>query len=200
MTDLQHATQAPDVSLETTRPTPKRCCGLKAGRLIPLMLVLLFGVGLDRVTKIVAADQLKGATTQTFAGDVFRLQYAENSGGFLSLGGTLPRETRFWILTVANAVFLAVLTLVVLYKSELPRVSFYALAMIIAGGVGNLIDRVVFDGYVVDFLNMGIGPIRTGIFNVADMAITGGVIVLFLMSWKDDSKPSATSPATPPQA
>ena len=54
------------------------------------------------------------------------------------------------------------------------------LALFIAGGVSNWIDRAV-RGSVVDFLNVGIGPIRTGVFNVADMAIMlGAAIVVFV--------------------
>jgi len=54
-----------------------------------------------------------------------------------------------------------------------------ALAAIFSGGLGNLIDRIFFDRHVTDFMNVGIGSLRTGIFNVADMCVTGGVIVLF---------------------
>ena len=45
-------------------------------------------------------------------------------------------------------------------------------------GSGNLIDRILHDGTVVDFLNFGIGSLRTGIFNVADVAIMGGAALL----------------------
>jgi signal peptidase II len=52
-----------------------------------------------------------------------------------------------------------------------------SVALIVGGGVSNLIDRLRYGGYVVDFLNVGIGPVRTGIFNVADMAIMVGVVM-----------------------
>lgn len=53
-----------------------------------------------------------------------------------------------------------------------------AVALLFAGGVGNLIDRVTSGGSVVDFINLGIGPVHTGIFNVADVAITVGALIL----------------------
>jgi len=57
-----------------------------------------------------------------------------------------------------------------------------ALSLVLAGGVGNLIDRVFRDGRVVDFMNMGVSAgdfsLRTGIFNVADLAIVAGVVLL----------------------
>jgi signal peptidase II len=60
----------------------------------------------------------------------------------------------------------------------------FALALVLAGGSSNLIDRFANDGYVVDFINLGVGPIRTGIFNVADVAITAGILLLLFQSWR----------------
>ena len=50
-------------------------------------------------------------------------------------------------------------------------------ALIIGGGLGNLIDRILNQGAVIDFMNIGIGPIRTGVFNVADLAILAGIFI-----------------------
>jgi signal peptidase II len=55
-----------------------------------------------------------------------------------------------------------------------------ACALLLGGAIGNLIDRVRFDGLVIDFMNLGIGPLRTGIFNVADVAISVGAVLLIL--------------------
>jgi signal peptidase II len=49
----------------------------------------------------------------------------------------------------------------------------------LAGGLGNLIDRLAYGGYVVDFVNIGIGPLRTGVFNVADVGVVVGALMLF---------------------
>ena len=56
-----------------------------------------------------------------------------------------------------------------------------AVAFILAGGIGNQIDRISNHGLVTDFINLGIGPLRTGVFNVADMAVTFGGIAIALM-------------------
>src|SRR5207249_7753307 len=62
---------------------------------------------------------------------------------------------------------------------------------ILGGGLSNLLDRVAYGGYVVDFINLGIGSLRTGIFNAADVAITVGVLlVVFGGQWQ--RKPSAS--------
>jgi signal peptidase II len=63
-----------------------------------------------------------------------------------------------------------------------------AIALICGGGIGNLIDRVRFDGLVTDFLNVGAGPLRTGIFNVADMALMLGLLLFFVRRERDEHK------------
>ena len=59
----------------------------------------------------------------------------------------------------------------------------------ISGGFSNLYDRITNHGGVVDFMNMGVGSLRTGIFNVADMAIMAGVLLLVIYSHKPANKP-----------
>ncbi len=61
-----------------------------------------------------------------------------------------------------------------------------------AGGLGNWIDRLTGDGHVTDFLKVGPGPIRTGIFNVADMTLVVGVVI-FLMATASASTVCRTS-------
>ena len=56
------------------------------------------------------------------------------------------------------------------------------LSLVAGGGVGNLIDRVINNGAVTDFVRLGIGPLRTGMFNVADVAIVVGVVTILLWS------------------
>ena len=56
----------------------------------------------------------------------------------------------------------------------------------IGGGVGNWIDRVLHAGVVTDFVRIGLGPLRTGIFNVADVAVMAGAGILIWMMWRPD--------------
>jgi signal peptidase II len=145
-----------------------------------VVLLLVAGtVGCDGVTKHLAAEKLSGHPVQSFLADTIRLSYAENTGGFLSVGETLPAWLRTVLFTVATGVFLALLV-VVGWRSGWQRWRTVALSLFVAGGFSNWVDRLV-DGKVVDFLNVGIGGVRTGIFNVADVAITVGV-TLFLFA------------------
>ncbi|MGH7917769.1 MAG: signal peptidase II [Candidatus Binataceae bacterium] len=104
-----------------------------------------------------------------------RLERTENPGGFLSVGDTLPSWAR-GILFTAGGGLLIIVTMTWASRSQrITPMQTVGAALICGGGIGNLIDRVVHDGRVTDFLNVGIGGLRTGIFNVADMALMLGI-------------------------
>jgi signal peptidase II len=140
--------------------------------------ILLSCVGCDQAAKHIAQAQLKGQPPRSFCGDLVRLEYAENPGAFLGLGGQLPRVARWVALVGVNARIAATMVGFLLVGGKMPGVRLASCALMLSGAVGNLIDRLRFDGLVVDFLNLGIGPLRTGIFNVADLAITAGALLL----------------------
>jgi signal peptidase II len=139
-------------------------------------------VGCDQVTKAVARESLSYRAL-SYLGDTLRLQHAENPGAFLSLGAEIQGQMRFWVFTVGVALFMAAALWVLLRKTSMPRSTTIALTLVVGGGIGNLIDRAL-KGTVTDFINVGIGWLRTGIFNVADMAIMLGVAVLIFQSLK----------------
>ncbi|MCP3917998.1 MAG: signal peptidase II [bacterium] len=146
-------------------------------------------IGCDRVTKNVAVEKLYHAAPKHYWNDTVRIQYAENTGAFLGLGDSWPDWLRQLLLVGATSVLLLFVVWHLIRNPKLGVVRTLALALILAGGVGNLWDRMD-SGYVVDFMNLGIGKLRTGIFNVADIAITGGVIalVVFGLGPKEDEK------------
>lgn len=139
--------------------------------------ITLVTVGLDQWTKVLAVRHLP-VEPWTYFNDTFRLQLAYNTGAFLGMAGTWSESARFWLLTVLNGVFLVGLAGVLVWHWRMPLGRFIAGVGILAGGIGNMIDRVTNAGKVTDFMNLGLGPVRTGIFNVADMAITGGALLL----------------------
>ncbi|MBA4032138.1 MAG: signal peptidase II [Planctomyces sp.] len=133
----------------------------------------------DQWTKLWAVETLDGEQVWQYFGDTFRMQYALNPGGFLGLGGNLSSEWRKALFIGLNGVGLLALAILPCIK-RLTLSTFFACWLIFAGGIGNQIDRIRLGGYVIDFLNIGWGPVRSGIFNVADMAITLGAILLFV--------------------
>lgn len=150
-----------------------------AARFLLLAVIAAATIGCDRVTKHVATTMLEGRPPQSFLGDTVRLVYAENTGGFLSLGAELPAAARTAIFTIATGITLVALVIWA-FRSGWATWQMVGLALFVAGGVSNWVDRFA-RGSVVDFLNVGVGWLRTGIFNVADMAIMLGV-ALFLIA------------------
>jgi signal peptidase II len=141
-----------------------------------LCLLLAATAGCDRVTKHYALTNLAGTPGQSYLGDTVRLDYHENAGGFLSAGASWHPQTRTVVFQLANGLFLFG-TLIMALRYQWSRLAAAGLMLFVAGGLSNLIDRVAM-GTVIDFLNVGIGSFRTGIFNVADVAIMVGAAML----------------------
>jgi signal peptidase II len=165
---------------------------LPVKRAAVLLLVLIVTVGCDQVTKATAQRYLSAEPPITYLNGLVTLQYAENSGAFLSLGARLPEAAQLAIFTVAAALMLAgILAYTLRSAHAISWPVLWGLALMLAGGVGNLIDRLTNDGRVIDFVHVGVGSLRTGIFNVADMALTTGVIVVAIASLRPEPGPPA---------
>lgn len=150
---------------------------------------LLF-IGCDRLTKDLAKEHLMDQAPITYLHNTVVLEYVENTGAALSLGDSLPKPVSFWLLSVLPLLFLVILFVYAIRKADaLNNWKLLAFSLIFAGGLGNIIDRIAFDRHVTDFMNVGIGNLRTGIFNVADMCVTTGVIVLLFAYWERKPKP-----------
>lgn len=137
-------------------------------------------IGCDRVTKEIAKEHLKDKPSISYFNDKVRFVFAENTGAFLSFGADWPDKKSFWLLTVLPIAFLTGLFIVLMRRMK--RTSSFemtAFILIFSGGIGNMIDRLLFNRHVTDFINLGINDIRTGIFNVADVYVTSGVLMLF---------------------
>ncbi len=147
-------------------------------RYLLVAVIVLALVGCDQVTKTMATEQLRDSGTISLLGDSIRLQYVQNAGAFLGAGSGLSGPLRFWIITVFSVGMLAVLAALLVVKPIRDITMLVAFALLLAGGIGNSFDRIFHDGLVTDFMNVGIGPVRTGIFNVADVAITTAALLI----------------------
>lgn len=160
-----------------------------------LAMGLIFCVGCDQAAKALARGALASSPPVTFLGGAVRFEYAENPGAFLSLGAGLPPRVRFLLGVVFVALALGALLVFMLRSDSLSPGQKAGLSLILGGGFGNLIDRVANDGHVIDFVSVGIGSMRTGIFNVADMAITAGVLIVLFSGWRASVSETGTDPA-----
>jgi signal peptidase II len=158
-------------------------------RILLFLSVAILFIGCDKVSKNLAKEHLMDQPSRSYFHDMFVLEYAENTGAFLGLGDSLPRPVSFWIFGVLPLISLLLLLFFILRKSAtLSNLALFAFALILAGGLGNIIDRLVNDRHVTDFMNLGINNLRTGIFNFADVYIsTGAVLLLFAFGNKNEN-------------
>lgn len=124
-----------------------------------------------------------GKGTIPVIGDFLVLVYATNRGGFLSFGSGAGGWLwwLFFVILPSVALILFSVYIVLKKKDDWFYLSFWLFVM--AGGIGNLIDRVLY-GEVIDFLHINLGFFRTGVFNVADLYLNVFallVAVIFLM-------------------
>jgi signal peptidase II len=123
----------------------------------------------DQLTKYLIRSTVElNQTVHVFSG-LLDLTYIHNYGAAFSI---LQNKQTF-LITFTGIAMVAIILYVIRQGNKLPRAEVAALGLIVAGGLGNLVDRVM-RGYVVDFLNIYILPV----FNVADMAVCAGSALL----------------------
>jgi signal peptidase II len=157
-------------------------------------------IGCDQVTKHLAKQHLMFREPITYLHKTIILEYVENTGAALSLGDNLSKPVSFWLLSIGPLVCLLALFIYVMRKiHEFNRLKLFSFSLILAGGLGNIIDRLAHDRHVTDFMNVGINNFRTGIFNVADMCVTAGVIGLLIAAYTEKKPEPASETESPVQ-
>ena len=168
----------------------------KAALFWPVLLAVL---ALDVTTKSFAVAHLVPEyVPHEVVGDWVQLTLAYNPGA--SFGIDVGPYSRIVFIALATC---ALVILSQLYRSAAPtdRPRALALALVCAGAFGNMLDRVRSARGVVDFIDLGIGDVRFYTFNVADMAITVGAVLLAWILWQEDRRRSvASAPVTESQS
>lgn len=156
-----------------------------------LAAVVLAVVALDRWTKHWASASLPFNQPVRVVGDYLRLTYTRNSGVAFGIG----QGTGFPYAIFSIAAILVILWMFARGRAGADPLRRFSLALILGGALGNLVDRLV-TGEVVDFLEVGVPRWHWPVFNVADSAVTVGVL-LFALAWTRHPSPDAGT-ATPP--
>jgi len=151
---------------------------------VSAIIIILLNIGCDQCTKHYARKHFMGAQSIHFIGDLAVISYTENSGGFLSVGSNIRQPYKKILLTVFPAILMALALIYLFTGRNLSYPEIFCICCILGGGISNLSDRILYNGFVADFLNFGIGNIRTGILNFADMSVFFGVIFLIIFNFK----------------
>lgn len=160
----------------------------KIHRLTLAIFILFFCTGFDQVTKSVAYEELAGSPAVSLLNDTVRIQYTENLGVILGLGSELPVEARFILFVVLSGLITVITLIYALKVHDLRLMQLVGLLLVASGGLGNLLDRLFNNGAAIDFMNLGIGSLRTGVFNVADILVVAGATLFMLVSVRDQRK------------
>ena len=155
--------------------------------LLAFCLLLAACVGCDHASKQAAASLLADLPPLALAGDAVRFELVSNPGAFMSLGAGLPETLRHVLLLGVVPVVIALVCLAFARAARSSRVLLVGLAFLAGGGFGNWLDRLLNGGAVTDFVSIGLGPLRTGIFNLADVAVIAGVC-LVVLSTRDSAE------------
>ena len=152
--------------------------------------VLVACVGCDHASKYAATVLIDPTQMISLASGALRFELVYNEGAFLGLGANLPAALRLVMLGAVVPLGLFLVVAWLLRATTVATAQLAALGLIVGGGLGNWIDRVFHDGRVTDFVSLGLGPLRTGIFNFADVAVLAGMLVLLVGSRSTGSRVS----------
>lgn len=145
--------------------------------------IVLLTIGCDQVSKELTRQHIEPRSYNSVIGDYFILTNIENTGAILGFGQDFPPIAKRIFFQGLPLVVLIILLYRTLTKSNLNQLLLMAFALLIGGGLGNLIDRIA-HGSVTDFFQLRFGFLRTGIFNIADVAVTAGVIIVVILIMK----------------
>ncbi len=146
-----------------------------------IIVLVLLNIGCDQISKKVVRNNVESRDYIELIDDHFILTNVENTGAMLGFGAGFPPIVKIVLLQIVPIMVLMLLLYRVLTKKTIGTWLVVAFAFVIGGGIGNLIDRVAY-GSVTDFFQIRLGIFKTGIFNMADVAVTSGILLIFFLS------------------
>ena len=149
-------------------------------KIVLISLSILCLVGCDYTSKKVAKNELKNMSIQSYLGGSLQFAYVENTGGVLGMGSNLSEKTRLVVFRYFVTLMLMLLFAYTIFKKGISKWTTISFVFILSGGIGNLIDRFTNEGKVIDFIIIGMFDYHTGIFNIADVYVTVGVLLVII--------------------
>ena len=162
---------------------------MKISRTLGIIILIVINIAIDQISKVIIRAEIDPRTETSagerisIVGDNFIMLNVENEGAFLGMGSELDHSFKIILLMILPVLVLTYLIYYILKTKTLDRFSLIALSCIAGGGIANVFDRIVY-GSVTDFFHIDLGGVfRTGIFNMADVSVTTGMIMLLIGSF-----------------
>jgi len=156
-------------------------------RITFILFLVVLNIGLDQYTKHIVRTEVVAGSRTEIVGELLQLMNVENSGAFLGVGSSAHPAIKLIFLLILPVVVLSIVLYYLFTNKHLDTLSVIGFSCVAGGGIANLYDRFVY-GSVTDFLFMDFGFAQTGIFNVADLSVTTGMILLIIASFKRKGK------------
>lgn len=157
---------------------------MKLSRTLSIIVLIIANIAIDQISKIIVRAKIAQYEIIELIGDFFIMTKVENEGAFLGMGSDLSPTLKWVFLLILPVIVLGGVVYYILTNKSLDRLSLIAFCCIVGGGIANVFDRFMY-GSVTDFFHIDLGGIfRTGIFNVADMSVSFGMILLVIASFK----------------
>ncbi len=152
-------------------------------RSIFIWIIIVFNIVIDQISKFWVRANVIPDSQSEIIGNYFTLHNIENSGAFLGMGSELHPTLKIILLNILPLIVLGFVLRYVFKDKSIDKLSLIGFSCILGGGIANIYDRILY-GSVTDFFHIDLGGVfRTGIFNLADLSVTTGMIMIFTASF-----------------
>lgn len=152
-------------------------------RTLLILVLVILNIGLDQFSKFKVRERVVPGSRTELIGKQLQLMNVENSGAFLSMGSDSNPTVKLIFLLIIPVIVLGIVLYYVLTDKTLDSKSIIGFSCVAGGGIANVYDRFLY-GSVTDFLYMDFGGVfKTGVFNIADMSVTTGMVLLLTASF-----------------
>lgn len=151
-------------------------------RTLVILTILSSNIGCDQISKGIVRQRIDYNEQIGLFNNYLTLTKIENTGAFLSLGQSLPRPLKILFLNILPIVALGLAIIYLFAKKALSKFTLVGICFVVGGGIGNISDRLIY-GSVTDFIYLDFVIFQTGIFNMADVSIMTGMILILLDSY-----------------
>ena len=152
-----------------------------------IIAIVLLNIAFDQISKSIVRSHVEAYSSLRLLNGHFMLTRVENTGAFLSLGDQIHGIWHNVLLSIIPAAFLVAGIWYLVRTTSISNLTLVGICFMIGGGAGNVFDRII-HGSVTDFLYVEFGPLHSGVFNVADLSISTGVIVILIDMMKQKRK------------